>query len=57
MCQTHARHKTLGRKNDLVRCFVSYGFSFIEKKSQFYSFISSLILCGSVLSPFLRLKL
>ena len=31
MCQTHAQHKTLGRKNDLVRYFVSYGFSFIEK--------------------------
>lgn len=31
MCQAHARCKTLGRKNDLVRYFVTYGFSLTEK--------------------------
>lgn len=32
MCQAHTQRKTLRRKNDLVRYFVTYGFSFIEKK-------------------------
>lgn len=55
MCQAHARCKMLGRKNDLVKYFVTYGFSFIEKRFQLYSFISCLILCRALLSRLLEL--
>lgn len=47
MCQAHTLCKTLGRKNDLVRYFVTYGFSFIEKKNP----NSTVLLSYLVLEP------
>lgn len=49
---THAQRKTLERKNDLLRYFVTYGFSFIEKSPSSILLLAVSFYVGAFSLPF-----
>ena len=49
---THAQRKTLERENDLVKYFVTYGFSFIEKNPSSILLLAVSFYVGAFSLPF-----